>query len=250
MKTRMLRGALIALGGLISMSISATELPDQFKADDAISGSNKALGQIEKFVELRDKWIFVQGSKDTFLMTENGRFAITVEDGVLSLSDIWQQKALAFSELDKARFTFPMDSLGFMPGGSKAPGMHFVLGDGPVKATLFGDPLSEKMRSFVAGIDWSSAGFSVNYYPLPQSKESWLRFACANRAVQQAVVSGEKLELPDVGSSCDQREALRSAGSLAGIGKVLGVKSYPFAIRHSDWDGGPAKKRFVEYVKQ
>ena len=234
---------------LASSTAFGAGLLEQFQSDDPIDTANSELGAVEKVVELDTQWSFVKGSKDSFLMSRDGRFAITVESGVLSLSDIWQQKAIRFDELNAARFVIPLDGLGFLPDGKRAPLMHFRLGKGEVKATLFGDPFADAMKKFVRSVDWDNAGFSVNYYPLPQNETTWLQFACTNRSIQQALVEGEDLDIPKT-SLCDKKEALTQGGSLAAIAKFIGIKSFPFSVRHSDWKAGPAPKNFVEHLEQ
>lgn len=234
---------------LASSTVFGSGIPEQFKSDDVIETANKALGVVEKVVELEAQWSFVKGSKDSFLMSRDGRFAITVEAGVLSLSDIWQQKAIRFDELNAARFVIPLEALGFLPDGKRAPLMHFRLGKGEVKATLFGDPFADAMKKFVRSVDWDNAGFSVNYYPLPQNEKSWLKFACTNRSIQQALIEGEELDIPET-ALCDKKQAMMQGGSLATVAKFVGIKSFPFSVRHSDWKAGPAPKNFVEHVEQ
>lgn len=242
---------LVMLG--LANSISAN--PFTKKKDDVIRGAEHELGELQSYVEMGDKWMFVEGSKDKFLMTKNGRFAISVENGELTLTDIWQVSAIPFADYKKALEVYPLDILTMVPGEAKEPPIWFKFGNGQVKATVFGIPGNPFVNALMEQVDWANADFSIHYYVVPHlDAKDWVRYVCAPRSVQRAQALGEKIELEEPAKgACDTRKALEHAPRIGGMMMLMDIKSVPFVIRHSDWVGkglnGGVKDSLKEFLR-
>lgn len=235
--------------GLSFSAIASTDLDEKFQSDDPVNGAGSALGVIERTIELEGKWGYIDGTNDSFIASGNGRFVIFARDDSLALIDVWQQKNLAFTEYEDAKETYPLDALGFVPEGNKAPGYHLKLGNGEVLGTIFGPAHSSFVRDYLSRQDWENLDFAINFYPLPTDQENWQKFWCATPSVQKGFITKELDQLPEPSRACDTRKGYEVSGSLTGIATVLGIKEVPFLIRHKDWKGGPGKVDLEGYVK-
>lgn len=225
--------ALIALTMLVSTTIVAEDNP--------LLRAETRLGKIKSYTPMGNDWMFVEGSRDNFLMTANGRFAITVEGGDMVLADIWQAKEIAFSEFEASKNIFPLNSLGFAPGKIRAPDNMVVFGKRgtELKAVIFAIPDDAHTAALLRSVNWDSANYHVAVYPLlqgPEAIDRWISFYCANATVQRAILLGERLDLPTP-SSCDQASARNSAMRMAAMTTLLGIKASPFVVRQADEAG-------------
>lgn len=231
-------------------SAAAYANPFTKKDNDIIQSAERKLGEIKGFIGMGPDWIFVKGSEDQFLMTRNGRFAITVEQGELALNDIWQMKAIDFDDLESASETYPLEALRMLPGMEKEPPIWFEFGNGPIVGTMFGIPGNEHVNARMAQVDWSKATFSIRYYVVPHlDAKDWLRYVCAPKSIQRALALGESLELeePQKGA-CDTRKALEFAPRIGAMMKLMQVNGVPFVVRHSDWKGNMLRGDFKAFL--
>ena len=247
-KSNLLKGFACAL--MLSASAGHASNPFvQDKDQDVIKGAERQLGEIEFFVEMGEGWLFVQGENDGFLMTKNGRFAISVENSRLTLTDIWQMKEVPFKDFYTADTTYPLDALRMLPDQEKEPPIWFEFGSGPVIGTLFGIPGNEHVNAMMAQVDWDNADFSIRYYVVPHNDaKDWVRYVCSPESVQKALAAGESLALEDPKQGqCDTRKALEYAPKIAVMMHLMGVRGVPFVVRHSDWQGQALRTSLKEF---
>lgn len=243
-------GRLLLLVLMLAASNWAFANPFTKDSNDIIKGAERRLGEIKSFISMGTDWVFVKGSEDQFLMTKNGRFAITVEKGELALNDIWQMKAIDFDDLDSASETYPLEALRMLPGMEQEPPIWFEFGNGPVIGTMFGIPGNEHVNTRMAQINWDKADFSIRYYVVPHlDPKDWVRYVCAPKSVQRALALGEvlKLEEPRKGA-CDTRKALEFAPRISAMMKLMKVSGVPFVVRHTDWKGNMLRGDFKAFL--
>ena len=213
-----------------------------FASDEsAFQNASRQLGDIIFMENIGNDWVFIEGSKDSFILTKNGRFSISAHGDKLVLMDLWDQKKYPFSLLKQRRNSYPLKNT----IGDEGKYMFFNYGNKSPAATIFtlvGDPKSSRFMK-KNGRYLRDKGTRVIPLPMIQDGESqddsverWTRFWCAPDLEKKEYLENERYSGVR-GVGCDDAAAIKQAAANLALLKTLGIQRVPFVIRTQDEKG-------------
>lgn len=199
----------------------------------ANEAEESGLGKILDQGELPSEWTYIVGTKDSFLLTKNGRFSISTADGKIRVTDLWKEQAITFKELGERLNQYPVVDVA---SKSKLKPLVLNANDKEVENTLFlmvGDPISQE---FFKKAESDLVSLGVNVFVLPgKDIDLFYSYSCGNDEWKKEILRGVLLSYTK--DRCEKSILHKMGSSALAMVHLLQIKRVPFFIDNTTDEG-------------
>lgn len=232
----------------ISLALAASFVGNSYAKDGAVdlSGGDdfiknnieeakSKLGEIKNISKLSDDWLFVSGTEDSFMLTENGRFSIAAVNDKFVLKDLWLGNDITYSEYANLKDTYPVATIAQRVGAS--PFSITKTKDQKIGYSVFLIAGDQHSIDFFKENESKLAEEGAHLYILPgASTDLFYSIMCSSRIWQLEMLKGFG-EMKAIDDSCDNAVVIHRGTQNVAITRLLKINDAPFVVRHKDWFG-------------
>lgn len=224
--------AAFLFSSLIVNAIAASDGDSSIKAN--LEEAKAGLGEIKNISKMADNWLFISGSEDSFIVTENGRFSIAAQSDALVMKDLWTNTDITYAEYSSLKDTFPIAHIARQVGVLP---LALTLKEGQkIKFSLFVIAGDEHSSLFIKENEMKLAEQGVHLYILPgESLDLFYKVMCSSMDWKMEFLKG--LDAKKDISECDKSVVNNAGTKNLALANLLGVVDAPFIIVHKDWAG-------------